>query len=74
MQEDGTLVLLDFGQCKALTAHRQRALARLIIALDKGWPSGVVAALKVGSIPCMQWTTSLKLCASIVISKNMLLK
>jgi hypothetical protein len=40
-------VLLDFGQCKALTAERQRALARLIIALDKGWPSGVVAAMKV---------------------------
>lgn len=40
-------MLLDFGQCKALTAERQRALARLIIALDKGWPSGVVAAMKV---------------------------
>ena len=47
LQDDGTLVLLDFGQCKALSATRQRALAKLIIALDKGWPSGIVAALKV---------------------------
>lgn len=39
-------MLLDFGQCKALTAERQRALAHLIIALDRGWPSGVVAAMK----------------------------
>ncbi|BDA51611.1 Protein ACTIVITY OF BC1 COMPLEX KINASE 8, chloroplastic [Coccomyxa sp. Obi] len=46
LQEEGTLVLLDFGQCKALTAARQRAIARLIIALDKGRPSGVVAAMK----------------------------
>ena len=51
VQEDGTLVLLDFGQCKALTAARQRALARLIIALDKGRPPGVVAAMKVLAFP-----------------------
>jgi hypothetical protein len=30
------LVLLDYGQCKALPAHRLRALANLIIALDDG--------------------------------------
>jgi predicted unusual protein kinase regulating ubiquinone biosynthesis (AarF/ABC1/UbiB family) len=51
-QEDGTLVLLDFGQCKALSAARQRALARLVIALDKGWPSGIVAAMKARPILC----------------------
>ena len=46
MQEDGTLVLLDFGQCKALTAERQTALARLVIAMDRGWPAGVAQATK----------------------------
>lgn len=39
------MVLLDFGQCKALTAQRQRALAKLMIALDQGWPDRVVAAM-----------------------------
>lgn len=38
-------MLLDFGQCKALTAQRQRALAKLMIALDQGWPDRVVAAM-----------------------------
>lgn len=52
VQEDRTLVLLDFGQCKALTAARQRALACLIIALDKGRPSVVVAAMKVLPLSC----------------------
>ena len=46
-QEDGTLALLDFGQVQALSAKRQRALARLVIALDNGWPPGIVAAMKV---------------------------
>eukprot|EP00884_Botryococcus_braunii_P006323 jgi/Botrbrau1/15692/Bobra.4_1s0069.1 len=45
LQDDGKLVLLDFGQCKALTAKRQRALAKLMIALDQGWPDQVVAAM-----------------------------
>ena len=47
LQEDGTMVLLDFGQCKALSAARQAALARLVIAMDQGWPAGVVRAMKV---------------------------
>ena len=46
MQDDGTLVLLDFGQCKALTAERQASLARLVIALDRGWPADVAHATK----------------------------
>ncbi|CAL5224036.1 g6658 [Coccomyxa viridis] len=46
LQEDGTLVLLDFGQCKALTAERQAALARLVIAMDQGWPADVAQATK----------------------------
>ena len=46
LQEDGTLVLLDFGQCKALTAERQAALARLVIAMDRGWPADVAQATK----------------------------
>ena len=41
------MVLLDFGQCKALSAERQAALARLVIAMDQGWPAGVVRAMKV---------------------------
>ena len=47
LQEDGTMVLLDFGQCKALSAARQAALARLVIAMDQGWPAGIVRAMKV---------------------------
>ena len=47
LQEDGTMVLLDFGQCKALSAERQAALARLVIAMDQGWPAGIVRAMKV---------------------------
>ena len=35
IQEDGTLVLLDFGQVKALSLEGHAALARLIIALDR---------------------------------------
>ena len=50
-------MLLDFGQCKALTADRQAALARLVIAMDRGWPLGVVQAMQAGScnkmfVPC----------------------
>ena len=45
LQDDGRLVLLDWGQCKALTAARQRALAQLIVALDRGWTLGIVAAM-----------------------------
>ena len=45
LQEDGKLVLLDFGQCKALPLHRHRALARLIIALDGGDPLAVTLAM-----------------------------
>ena len=45
VQDDGRLVLLDWGQCKALTAARQRALAQLVIALDRGWTLGIVAAM-----------------------------
>ncbi|KAK9822468.1 hypothetical protein WJX81_005700 [Elliptochloris bilobata] len=45
LQEDGRLVLLDWGQCKALTAARQRALAQLVVALDRGWTLGIVAAM-----------------------------
>ena len=41
------MVLLDFGQCKALSAARQAALARLVIAMDQGWPAGVARAMKV---------------------------
>ena len=41
------MVLLDFGQCKALSAERQAALARLVIAMDQGWPAGIVRAMKV---------------------------
>lgn len=44
-------MLLDFGQCKALSATRQRALARLVIALDRGRPAGVVAAMKAAFLP-----------------------
>ena len=44
-QEDGSLALLDWGQCKALTAGRQRALARLVVALDRGWSLGIVHAM-----------------------------
>jgi len=44
-QEDGDLALLDWGQCKALTASRHRALARLYVALDRGWSLGIVAAM-----------------------------
>jgi hypothetical protein len=44
-QEDGGLALLDWGQCKALTASRHRALARLYVALDRGWSLGIVAAM-----------------------------
>ena len=44
-QDDGRLVLLDWGQCKALTAARQRALAHLVVALDRGWTLGIVAAM-----------------------------
>lgn len=47
LQEDGTMVLLDFGQCKALSAERQAALARLVVAMDQGWPAGIVRAMKV---------------------------
>lgn len=36
MQDDGKLVLLDFGQCKALSAARHKALAQLIVTMDKG--------------------------------------
>ena len=36
VQDDDKIVLLDFGQCKALPAARQRALAQLIIAMDDG--------------------------------------
>ena len=50
-------MLLDFGQCKALTADRQAALARLVIAMDRGWPTGVAQAMQAGScnktfVPC----------------------
>ncbi len=38
-------MLLDFGQCKALTAERQRGMARLMIAMDRGWPDEIVAAM-----------------------------
>lgn len=48
-QEDGRLELLDFGQCKALTADRQAALARLVLAMDRGWPTGVAQAMQAGS-------------------------
>ena len=41
------MVLLDFGQCKALSAERQAALSRLVIAMDQGWPAGIVRAMKV---------------------------
>jgi serine/threonine protein kinase len=43
LQEDGNLVLLDFGQCKALSAARQETLARLYVALDGGSPADVAA-------------------------------
>lgn len=36
LQDSGNLVLLDFGQCKALPAARQKALANVIIAMDEG--------------------------------------
>ena len=45
VQDDGRLVLLDWGQCKALTAARQSALAQLVVALDRGWTLGIVAAM-----------------------------
>ena len=65
LQDDGTLVLLDFGQCKALSAPRQRALARLVIALDRGWPSGVVAALKVCHAGCPLHAASVSSCSFV---------
>ena len=39
-------MLLDFGQCKALSAARQAALARLVIAMDRGWPADIARATK----------------------------
>lgn len=35
-QEDGSIALLDFGQCKALPVARHHALAELIVAMDDG--------------------------------------
>ena len=37
-QDNGDLVLLDFGQCKALPVERHLSLARLVVAMDDGDP------------------------------------
>ena len=45
MQDDGKLVLLDFGQCKALSASRHKALAQLIVTLDEGNTLAIALAM-----------------------------
>ena len=45
VQDDGTLVLLDWGQCKALSLERHVALCHLIRALDVGNADSIVAAM-----------------------------
>lgn len=45
VQNDGRLVLLDFGQCKALPASRHKALAQLIVAMDEGNELSIALAM-----------------------------
>ena len=45
MQSEGSLVLLDFGQCRALAPDRHLAFAKLVIALDEGSTWEIVKAL-----------------------------
>ena len=39
------MVLLDFGQCKALPPARHLGFAKLVVALDEGDTWGVVRAM-----------------------------
>ena len=54
-------MLLDWGQCKALTAARQRALAQLVVALDRGWTLGIVAAMSGMGLSFLAKVSQLKL-------------
>ena len=45
VQDDGKLVLLDFGQCKALSATRHKALAQLIVTMDEGNKLAIALAM-----------------------------
>lgn len=42
---EGQLILLDFGQCKALPFQKQMAFARLILAMDDGEALSIISAL-----------------------------
>lgn len=45
LQDDGRLVLLDFGQCKALSSTRHRTLAQLIVTMDEGNDLAIALAM-----------------------------
>ena len=45
LRPDGGLVLLDFGQAKALPARTHASLAELIIALADGVPGAITGAM-----------------------------
>ena len=45
MLRGGVVGLLDFGQCKELSAAQRRALAELYVALRRGPPARAAAAL-----------------------------
>ena len=45
LSPDGTIALLDFGQCKALATPQRRALAALALALQSGDGAAIGAAL-----------------------------
>lgn len=45
LSPEGQLIMLDFGQCKALPFQKQIALARLILAMDDGEALSIISAL-----------------------------